>query len=130
MGILLVTGASGLLGRKILSKAPGASGWHLKTPAPGTTEVDATNRVSVESYFAGNDVATCIHCAADPDIKSCENDPGHARRVNVDATRNLAKACGRHGARLIFISTDYVFDGGEAAYSETSQPNPLQVYGR
>lgn len=71
-----------------------------------------------------------IHAAAVTNISTAFEQPELARRVNVEATRRLAAAAARIGARLVFISTDLVFDGTAAPYAEDAPPTPLSVYGR
>ncbi len=72
-----------------------------------------------------------IHCAAMTNVDGCERDPETAYRVNVLGTRNVAVAAQQSGAAMVYISTDYVFDGmkGEP-YWEYDDPRPLSVYGR
>ena len=123
---ILVTGASGFLGSRVLAAIPSAIGWHHHRPAPKTIPVDITNAQEVDRFFAEHKIDVCIHCAADPNINSCEADPAAAQRLNVEGTRNIA----RQNVRLLHISTDYVFDGALEAYREEDQPAPLQVYGR
>jgi dTDP-4-dehydrorhamnose reductase len=70
-----------------------------------------------------------VHAAAETNVDLCETDHEHARRINVDGTANVAEGCAAAGARMIFISTDYVFDGVKGNYAETDQPNPVSFYG-
>lgn len=71
-----------------------------------------------------------IHCAASVNVDACEDDPAEAYRQNVLASRNVAEAANRTGAYLIYISTDAVFDGRRGNYSESDEPNPINVYGK
>lgn len=72
-----------------------------------------------------------IHCAAMTNVDGCELDPEAAYRVNVLGTRNVAVAAQQSGAAMVYISTDYVFDGAKGEpYWEYDDPNPLSVYGR
>lgn len=68
--------------------------------------------------------------AANPHVDGCELDPAGTRAVNVAGTINVAKACREAGSRLIFFSSDYVFDGRKGAYDETDAPCPINEYGR
>jgi dTDP-4-dehydrorhamnose reductase len=70
-----------------------------------------------------------VHAAAETNVDLCETDHEHARSINVDGTANVAEACHKAVAKLLFISTDYVFDGVKGNYSETDQPNPISYYG-
>jgi dTDP-4-dehydrorhamnose reductase len=71
-----------------------------------------------------------IHCAARPSVDWCEENPGPARRLNCEATLNVLEAAERVGARLVFLSTDYVFDGRSGPYLESAPTRPLNAYGR
>ena len=127
---ILVTGASGFLGSRVLALLGAATGWHHRHAGPNTVAVDITDAAEVERYFSENHVDVCIHCAANPNVNSCEADPIAAERLNVEGTRHVAAACSTAKARLIHISTDYVFDGARESYCEEDPPAPLQVYGR
>ena len=70
-----------------------------------------------------------VHTAAETNVDLCESDHEHARRINVEGTANIAEGCIKMGAKMIFISTDYVFDGTKGNYSEIDQPNPISFYG-
>jgi dTDP-4-dehydrorhamnose reductase len=133
---VLVTGAAGMLGGELLRRIPSgvsAVGTDLAS-APGVDaagldlcDPDALERAWSElGPFDG-----AIHCAAYTAVDKAEEQPELARRVNVDATRALAEACARHGARLVAVSTDFVFDGAATRpYREDDPPRPLSVYGR
>lgn len=70
-----------------------------------------------------------VHAAAETNVDLCETDREHAREINVKGTANLTEGCVRARARMIFISTDYVFDGVKGYYEEIDQPNPISYYG-
>ena len=70
-----------------------------------------------------------MHTAAARDPDSCERDPEMADTLNVRATEALARAAAGRGAKFVFISTDYVFDGKTPPYKENAIPNPINVYG-
>jgi len=78
----------------------------------------------------GVDPAAVIHTAAIPDIDYSEAHPEEARQANVETTRNLAQVCERVGAKLVFTSTDNVFDGESGPYAEDSPMRPINHYGR
>jgi dTDP-4-dehydrorhamnose reductase len=130
---LLLTGATGFLGRRL---APGLSGaWRVigasrAAAGPGTAVLDLADPDSIKRVFEEVRPAAVVHAGAVAAPDECERDPEMARRVNLDATRTLAALCGRAGARFAFISTDLVFDGEKGRYSEDDAPNPLSVYGR
>ena len=113
-----------------MNTLPGATGWRYTHDAPGATAVDITSDAEVTRAMDVARPDVCIHCAANANIVSCENQPDDARRLNVEGTRYIAAACERYETRLIFISTDYVFDGSREAYTESDSPAPLQVYGQ
>ncbi len=132
---MLLTGASGFLGAALvrlfaserrvyaLSRRPSVSG--VEPLAVDLTKGEETERVLDEVPFA-----CCVHAAALADPELCEKDPEYAWRVNVEATRRLVAVCGKRKKRLVFLSTDYVFDGRkQGPYTEDDPVCPLQVYG-
>jgi dTDP-4-dehydrorhamnose reductase len=124
---IAATGAGGMLGRELLRAARAREiallGWDRA--ALDVADADATRRALDD---ARPDVA--IHAAAWTDVDGCEADPERAFRVNAKGAANVAAACRDVGARLITVSTDYVFDGAAAEpYREDASPGPLNVYG-
>lgn len=71
-----------------------------------------------------------VHCAALVDVDRCEREPSAARTYNVEMTEKLVRFAHTVGARFVHISTDAVFDGEKGQYTETDDPNPINVYGR
>jgi dTDP-4-dehydrorhamnose reductase len=71
-----------------------------------------------------------IHAAALTNLEFCEKNPELAYDVNVNGTRNILKAAEKCGAKLVYICTDYIFDGNKGQYSEIDEPNPLSVYAK
>src|SRR6185312_9294390 len=72
-----------------------------------------------------------VHCAAYTNVDGCELDAEHAYQANAVATKHVAEACQTLNVSLIYISTDYVFDGKKGEpYTESDVPNPLNTYGR
>jgi dTDP-4-dehydrorhamnose reductase len=95
----------------------------------GRTELDVTNAEAVSRASERADVI--VHLAALTNVDGCEEDPAAATRINHLGTRNVADAASRWGARLIYVSTDYVFDGHkQGEYDESDAPDPVNVYGR
>ncbi len=127
---VLVTGASGFLGSRIMRALPSAIGGHFRRAGVNTVPVDITSPPEVGYFFDHHHIDVCIHCAANPSVDSCEADPVAAHILNVEGTRNVAGACAASNVRLIHISSDYVFNGALEAYTEEDQPAPLQVYGQ
>ena len=94
-------------------------------------DMDITNGDETGAIISRERPDAIIHCAAWTNVNGAEENPQAAFAVNVDGTRNVALACAQTGARLVYISTDYVFDGTKAApYTETDPINPLGVYGK
>lgn len=131
---LLVTGITGLLGAELYH------GFRTRHTVLGVSRragagdlpcavADLTDLPSVTAVFKDFRPDVCIHCAGMSDPDACEADPDTAFRVNVHGTAVMAHAAATSGARLIFCSTDYVFDGAEPSYTETATPKPLQIYG-
>lgn len=117
---ILITGARGQLGRCLSDLLPDA----LKTDVG---ELDITDADAVQSYVDSNQVGTIVNCAAYTAVDRAEDDFDTAAKINIQGPRNLAQT----DARLIHISTDYVFDGrGYRPYTPQDPTNPLSVYGR
>lgn len=131
---ILVTGATGLLGRTLLSLA-GEAEWMGCGRQPAVEgisyrQVDLADRKAATALIAELAPDWVINAAAMTDVDGCEKDPPAARRANVDIPDNLAEACNSAGAGLAHISTDYVFDGQHGPYSEGAAANPLSCYGQ
>ncbi|MFC6879636.1 MULTISPECIES: dTDP-4-dehydrorhamnose reductase [Actinomadura] len=123
-----VTGANGMLGSALLRALP--SGWAALGVSREDFDISDADAVakSIEAFAP----AVVVHAAANAIVDDCEHRPADAFRVNLRGTRNVAAACRQAGSRLVFISSDYVFDGAAAptgGYRETDLPNPLSVYG-
>lgn len=130
---LLLTGATGFLGRR-LRLALGAA-WRVRAASRSSSGEDALSLdlgdpASIARVFDAARPAAVVHAGAVADPDEAERDPARARRVNVDATRALARLCAGAGARLVHLSTDLVFDGEKGWYDEDDAPSPLSVYGR
>ena len=130
----LVTGASGLLGRSLmacLAELPGELiGTARSRIIPPLTQLDLTDEPAVRQAFATWSPDLVVHSAAErrPDV--VDGDPAAAVRLNVGATALLAELAAASGARFIYISTDYVFDGKTPPYAVDAKPVPLNAYGR
>jgi dTDP-4-dehydrorhamnose reductase len=121
---VLVTGAGGQVGRAAL-RILGGRGVGL-----GRADLDVTDADAVLAAVAAHRPALILHCAAWTDVDGAESDRDGATRVNVDATRHVARAAREHGARLVTLSTDFVFDGAKGApYVESDPTGPLSFYG-
>ena len=132
----LVLGASGLLGRQVAQTFSNA-GYEVTATAftrawpPALIKVDIQDVDAVARLLAEIKPHVVVNCAADPQPDSCTRDPDEARRMNVEATEGLAKACKAQDAFLIWISTEYVFPGvkGEAPYKTSDTPKPTTEHG-
>lgn len=130
---MLVTGAAGLLGSEVVRSAEGRG---YSVLAAGRSDVDVTDREAVRALLLGPAGSTppfadVVHCAAYTAVDRAEEEPELAARVNVDGTRHVAEAAAEAGARFVYVSTDYVFDGeARAPYPPDAPVAPLSVYGR
>ncbi|MEN1989107.1 dTDP-4-dehydrorhamnose reductase [Paenibacillus hubeiensis] len=125
---VLVTGANGQLGRDVvlLSEKEGHS-----VLACNRDQMDITNQAQCNEVISSYQPDVIIHCAAYTAVDAAEADIDGAYKVNAVGTRNVAVAAEKIGAKLIYISTDYVFDGRSAnAYQEYDDTNPQSVYGK
>jgi len=126
--MMLVTGAGGLLGRELL-----AAGRRRGHSLVGHTHasLDVTDEVAVKACFAEEAYEVVFHCAAYTRVDSAETEPELAMRVNRDGTRQVARAAADADARLVYLSTDYVFAGeAEVPYRPHDVPEPRNAYGR
>lgn len=121
----LITGAGGQVGREL------AAVFGEGTAAFGHAELDVSDRHQVEQVMAAVEPEVVVHAAAWTDVDGCQLDPDRAYAVNALGTRHVVQAARRTGARVCYLSTDYVFAGTAAEpYHEWSPPDPLSVYGR
>jgi dTDP-4-dehydrorhamnose reductase len=141
---VLVTGGHGQLGRDLrdvlsgAGPAGGTDGGILGRVAPGSFDVlstdidtlDVVDRDAVGAAFDAFRPDIVLHGGAFTAVDACESDPDTAYAVNALGTRNIAEAAARAGAHLVYISTDYVFDGTlDRPYVEWDEPHPMSVYG-
>ncbi len=133
---ILITGASGLLGVNLALEAARdhivigqINALHLNNAPFEQRSGDLLKPNAVEELVESSQPDWVIHCAALADIDTCEKNPELAERLNASLPARFAKAC-KNKAKLIYISTDAVFDGTKEEYFETDAPNPLSVYAR
>ncbi|XP_071791072.1 methionine adenosyltransferase 2 subunit beta-like [Asterias amurensis] len=131
---VLITGASGLLGRALVKEFTKAS-WEVLglaySRAGGVLKkVDLTDSLAVRNVLTEYKPAVVVHSAAERSPDVVEKQEGVARKINVDASSLIASICDEIGAYMIYLSTDYVFDGKNAPYKPGDQPNPLNKYGQ
>ena len=123
---LLVTGASGLLGTALQKSAAGSH----EVDARSHRELDVTDRDRVKCAVRESAADAVLHCAAYTDVDGAEHNPELAMKVNAEAARFVAEAARERRATMVYVSTDYVFDGESSVpYDETSPVNPLSIYG-
>lgn len=124
---ILVTGAQGQLGYD-LCRTLREEG-HT-TVGVDRSDFDITDRAATERFLNASRPDAVIHCAAFTDVDGAEQSPLLCRRVNLDGTAYLAKAAQACKARMLYLSTDYVFAGeGSKFYTTQDRPHPLSVYG-
>ena len=130
---LLVTGASGLLGSKIVELAKGKYDvipLHDAKPLhQNSLKLDITNRKQVFNLLRKLKPDLVVHTAAETNVDKCETQKELAWKTNVEGTRNVAAACSEIDAKIVYISTDYVFDGEKGLYTEEDTPNSINHYG-
>lgn len=129
MKTVLVTGANGQLGNSLRALSGRYSSYvFLFTDVD---ELDICDKEAVRAYVNGNQVDYILNCAAYTAVDKAEDNEALCLRINADAVRNLGEAASEAGARVLHISTDYVFDGtAHIPYVETDPTCPVSVYGR
>lgn len=130
----LVIGASGQVGRHVAG-ALRRQGWEVvgtyaSHAVPGERRLDALDDAAVEACVRDVAPAVCVLSAAMTNVERCESEPEKAEAANARAPGVVAAACKRAGARLLYLSTEYVFDGTAGPYGEEDPPSPVSVYGR
>ncbi len=132
---LLITGASGLYGSKLaklaISQNHEVFSVHSQHPAEfgQPIQLDVSDKEKVEAEFKKLRPEVVVHAATMTDVDKCEINRELAWKINFEGTRNVAEASKKCGAFLVYISTDYVFDGEKGRYLETDLASPLSYYG-
>lgn len=123
---VLIVGATGLLGSALLEE------WSTdEVVGIDSRDADIRDRSQLHDHFARLRPDCTVLAAAYTDVDGCERDTHRAHDVNCTGAANVASACREAGSRLLFLSTDYVFDGSASVPYETNdEMNPLNVYGR
>lgn len=125
---MVITGAGGQVGR-VLAVQAGRRGYDVS--ALGHRDLDITDAAAAADAVAAGDLV--VNCAAFTNVDASESDPKAAHAINAEGPGNLARACAQAGARLIHISTDYVFGGGagrSTPYEVDEPTGPVSHYGR
>lgn len=137
---ILVTGANGLLGQKLIYRMKGMSDIHCVALAKGENRLvdksgytyfdaditDASRMLEVIKESAPDYI---IHAAAMTNVDGCEQEKETCKKINVDAVKILANICDELHIPLLHVSTDFIFDGEEGPYDENAVPAPLSYYG-
>jgi len=134
--ICCVTGANGFVGGNVIAQALGDWEVHAldQRAIPGMNDafqiyqLDLRETEHLRKLFHRIQPDAVIHTAAMADIDACQSQPDMAEQVNVEITRNLAELCAESGTKLVFCSTDSIFDGQKGNYSEEDLPAPLNFY--
>jgi dTDP-4-dehydrorhamnose reductase len=136
---LLITGASGFVGGHVMHGAAQSGEWDIhatyqsrpfKFPDGELHYLDLADIGSTGTLVQRLNPDAVIHSAAWSNLERCERDPENAAVINLEAVKKIAEACKTSHSRLVFISTDMVFDGKEGRYAETSRTNPINIYGK
>jgi dTDP-4-dehydrorhamnose reductase len=132
---IMVTGGSGLLGSKLV---PLLDTKYEVYPIYNLNQINHKNAIKVnildfnqiEKNIIDINPDVIIHAAAMSNVDQCERDPELAFQINTDSTINILKSALNTGSHLVFLSTDYVFNGEKGDYTEYDQPDPINVYGK
>ncbi len=130
---ILITGANGQLGhemRNVLSEDQRFNAIFTDVAGEDITPLDITDETAVEQMVADNAIQYIVNCVAFTAVDAAEDDEPTASRLNAEAVGILAHVAKRHGARIVHVSTDYVFDGQACKpYTEDHPTHPQSVYG-
>lgn len=128
---LLVTGSTGQLGKEIVAAAQATRHQVTGLSSSEAEPCDLTDRDAVRRLVERSRPDLIIHAGAWTAVDACESDPDRAMAVNREGTRNVVDAADELGAHVVYVSTDYVFDGTKTRpYVETDTCNPASVYGQ
>ena len=135
---VLIVGASGFIGQYLVRRLNAIPDYAIVgtfwSRAPhddviSWRQVGLADSAALEQVFQMAQPDVVVHLAAMADVGTAERNPQLATAVNVTATSTIARLCQLHGARLVFVSTEYVFDGRRGYYREDEPPNPTTHYG-
>ena len=131
---ILITGANGQLGhemRNVLSAGAPFAAIYTDVAGDDVLPLDITDEAAVDQLVKGEEIGIIVNCAAYTAVDAAEDDEPTASLLNAHAVGLLARVAQRHGARMVHVSTDYVFDGqGCVPYTEDMATNPQSAYGR
>ena len=130
---IMIIGASGLIGESLV-KSFSAKHEVIAAdiePLDGKTQkLDITDVLSLRKFILDNKPRALLFPAANPNVDGCEENPLKCEPVNITGPQNAAAAAKECGAKFVFFSSDYVFDGKNGPYDESATPNPVSEYGR
>jgi dTDP-4-dehydrorhamnose reductase len=130
----VVVGGSGQIGgwllRTLADRGHQAVGTYATVKYPGLHHLDAADLAASADWLRHQRPEVVFYPAGFTWVDGCERDPARARAANVEQPLNLARAAAEVGARFVYFSTDYVFDGYAGPYAEDAPTNPLSAYGR
>lgn len=125
---VLVTGAKGQLGTDLMNELEKRG---IESIGVDVQEMDITDREACMRVISESKADAVIHCAAYTAVDAAEDNVDLCRKINGEGTRNVALACQATGAKIMYISTDYVFDGqGTRPWEPDDKRSPLNVYGQ
>ena len=132
---ILVTGSAGLVGHKLVKDLSSShkvfSCYNKSKPEFGIpTKMDLLNHEIVSNVLLETEPDVVIHLGAMTGVDSCEKEESMAFDINTKATQIIAEQCSILDKFLIYVSTDYVFDGNSSMYYEDASTNPLSIYGK
>lgn len=129
----LVVGASGQIGgtiyKSLVEKNQDVLGTWYSQPARGMRKLDVNDRSRLFKLVKDTAPDVIYACAAMTNVDRCESEPKESFRTNVVGIANLVEAANRNDARLVLLSSDYIFDGARGPYDVSDLPNPLNIYG-
>ena len=124
---VLVTGANGMLGQDL---CPILEDLDYEVIETDINNLDIINELLTHKVMSNEKPDVVIHCAAYTNVDKAEEEFEQAKLINVVGTENIAKACAKNDAILVYVSTDYIFDGKkQAPYEVDDKPNPINNYG-
>lgn len=131
---IFIVGASGFIGTYLFKSFTNA-GWIVKGsyyqhPEDGFSKIDITNKTEIARVVVKELPEVVCLPAANPNVEYCQEHPEETEKVNVEGTRNVALICKKIGAKLVYFSSDYIFDGISGPYAEDDIPSPVCVYGK
>ncbi|HLY63866.1 MAG TPA: SDR family oxidoreductase [Terriglobia bacterium] len=129
----VVIGASGFVGSYLLNafrRDHSVVGTFATEPLPGLEPLDIAEAIAVRNFFDRHRPEVVLCPAANPHVEGCEREPAATRKINIEGLANVVRETLRVGARIVYFSSEYVFDGDHGPYSEDNFTNPINEYGR